>query len=180
MPTCPIIYDFGKKTPNFFLSSFYPVLITVAFEVPGSEPVNETYASVEHAYQAAKTYVAGERESLRTPGLAAGMAKRMGQFVTIRKNWESSKVTVMLQLLTIKFQRTDLRERLLSTAPKMLIEGNYWHDNFWGVCMCPRTIKGCQGASGTNNLGKLLMNLRRELQNRPEIHPIVTTNQVTV
>lgn len=34
-----------------------------------------------------------------------------------------------------------------------LIEGNYWHDTYWGVC---------EGV-GENHLGKLLMEIRNEL-----------------
>jgi hypothetical protein len=159
--TCPIIYDFGKTTPHFFLSNFYPVEITVTFVFPGSPAVTETYPSSEHAYQAAKTGILEERREFQRSytDLRPGMAKKMGRFVTLRKDWNSSRVSVMAYLLTAKFQNPELRERLLATAPKMLIEGNYWHDLFWGVCFCSKH----QG-DGLNTLGKLLMNTRRELQ----------------
>jgi predicted NAD-dependent protein-ADP-ribosyltransferase YbiA (DUF1768 family) len=47
-----------------------------------------------------------------------------------------------------------------------MIEGNWWHDNFWGDCYCnnksgkhPECLK-----PGLNKLGLLLMNLRRYFQ----------------
>lgn len=175
--TCPIIYEFGRKTPHFFLSNFFSQQITVTLVFPDGSRVTETYPSVEHAYQAAKTLSVTERQEFQKPELAAFMAKKMGQFVTLRKDWVSSRVSVMNQLLHAKFQEPFLRENLLATAPKMLIEGNHWHDNFWGVCFCPRDAKGCQGAKGVNNLGKLLMNLRESLQKNPatEVSEAVST-----
>jgi predicted NAD-dependent protein-ADP-ribosyltransferase YbiA (DUF1768 family) len=39
---------------------------------------------------------------------------------------------------------------LAATSPAELIEGNTWHDTFWGVC----------DGIGENNLGRLLMKIR--------------------
>ena len=47
---------------------------------------------------------------------------------------------------------------LLSTGDVAIIEGNYWHDNFYGQCTCEK----CAG-KGKNKLGKLLMDIRSEL-----------------
>ena len=41
----------------------------------------------------------------------------------------------------------------------LLIEGNTWHDNYWGDCSCNR----CKSKSGENMLGILLMELRDKL-----------------
>ena len=46
---------------------------------------------------------------------------------------------------------------LLATGGEELIEGNWWHDNFFGVCTCGP----CDG-KGKNNLGKILMRVREE------------------
>jgi predicted NAD-dependent protein-ADP-ribosyltransferase YbiA (DUF1768 family) len=43
---------------------------------------------------------------------------------------------------------------LLETGDAELIEGNDWGDTFWGVC----------GGKGNNFLGKLLMEVRKELR----------------
>ena len=46
----------------------------------------------------------------------------------------------------------------LATGGAVLVEGNTWHDNYWGCCTCSR----CAGRRGRNNLGRLLMKLRAE------------------
>ena len=58
-----------------------------------------------------------------------------------------------------KFNWPELRTKLLATGNRVLVEGNYWHDNFWGECTCEK-CKATQKAE--NWLGKLLME-RRDL-----------------
>lgn len=63
----------------------------------------------------------------------------------------------MEEILRMKFtQNTKLRKRLLATRNERLVEGNTWHDNFWGECYCPH----CENKVGLNHLGKLLMEIR--------------------
>ena len=132
-----------------FLSNFY--CSVVLFE-------GISYPTVEHAFQAAKTLDKSERDGLaaaKTPGLA----KRLGRRVKLRKDWEQIKVAVMSGLLRHKFNEPRLKEALVATGEAMLIEGNTWHDNFWGSCRCAR----CCG-KGRNTLGYLLMQLREDLK----------------
>ena len=49
---------------------------------------------------------------------------------------------------------------LLSTGGGDLVEGNRWHDNFWGRCVC----RACRRIGGANVLGTLLMQVRAELR----------------
>jgi len=170
----PIIYDFGKDTENFFLSNFFPIPLTVTFVTKEGQSFTETYPSSEHAFQAAKTQVLEERQEFQNNDMKAWKAKKLGAVVTLRKDWNSAKVGTMLSLLYIKFQNPELRDKLLGTLPKMLIEGNYWHDNFWGVCFCPDSNKGCNGSSGANTLGRLLMQVRSSLHSGPKENPPVT------
>lgn len=37
-----------------------------------------------------------------------------------------------------------------------IVEGNYWHDNYWGNCTCDK----CKNIEGQNKLGKILMKIR--------------------
>lgn len=123
----------------------------------------ERYATVEHAYQAAKT----NDDDLRVPfqvganlTLGPGMAKRTGQRLKLRPDWEEIKQDIMLKLLRRKFSpvySAALETLLEATHPRELIEGNGWGDTYWGVC---------QG-KGENHLGKLLMQVRAE--NRGDI-----------
>lgn len=110
------------------------------------------YPTTEHAFQAAKTLDEKEREKIRV-AKTPGQAKRLGQKVTLRKDWESIKIKIMLNLNRQKFDRADLGDRLVDTGQAELIEGNTWGDTFWGVC------KGV----GKNHLGKILMEVREEL-----------------
>lgn len=129
---------------NAFLSNFYPVMV----EYEGIR-----YPTSEHAFQAAKTLSQAERRKiagLPTPG----QAKRAGQRVTLRPDWDEIRVDVMEDILRIKFRDPDLRRKLLATKNKMLIEGNNWGDTFWGVC----------NGRGENNLGRLLTKVRRDIK----------------
>ncbi len=60
----------------------------------------------------------------------------------------------MLTLIRQKFQRFDLQEKLLVTGNAYLEEGNTWGDRIWG------TVNG----EGENRLGKILMQVRQEIQ----------------
>lgn len=111
--------------------------------------------TVEHRYQAAKAIDRAEAESvLATPTAAA--AKKMGRTITVRPDWDAVKLETMRQLLQDKFSREPFRSKLISTGEAEIIEENHWNDTFWGVC------KGV----GENHLGRLLMDLRREIQSQ--------------
>lgn len=131
-----------------FLSNFYPAKVVLD---------GETYFSTEHAYQAAKTLDAHARKVIRD-ACSPGQAKRLGKHVALRPGWEGVKLQVMLDLLRQKFAPGSvLAERLLGTGNAKLVEGNWWGDLYWGVC----------NGRGANWLGKLLMQVREELQHGP-------------
>lgn len=141
----------AKKIEKFtgeykFLSNFYPCGILY-------EEIK--YPSVEHAFQALKTFDIEKRRkiaSLKKPGLA----KKMGHRVKLRPDWEEIKINLMEELIRIKFKNHDnLKELLLKTGNSELIEGNYWGDRYWGV------FEG----KGKNILGKILMKIRDEMRN---------------
>lgn len=60
----------------------------------------------------------------------------------------------MEKILKAKFGG-NLKNKLKTTGNTTIIEGNYWHDNFWGSCHCLK----CKG-KGQNHLGNLLMKIR--------------------
>lgn len=93
--------------------------------------------------------------ALPTPG----QTKRVGKKLALRPDWKEIKVEVMRVGLKMKFDIPELRTKLLATGNRVLVEGNYWHDNFWGECTCEK-CKATQKAE--NWLGKLLME-RRDL-----------------
>lgn len=77
----------------------------------------------------------------------------------LRKNWEEVKDNVMEEIIKNKFSTPELAAKLKSTGKEELIEGNYWHDNYWGNCTCQK----CATIKGKNKLGKILMKIRSEL-----------------
>jgi N-glycosidase YbiA len=129
-----------------FLSNFHPVMI----RYDGVD-----FPTVEHAYQAIKTTDRKRRRKIATAPTPVA-AKHMGKRVQIRRNWNSIKVSVMRELLRRKFAHPELRALLLATGKKELVEINRFGDRFWGVC----------GGTGQNHLGKILMDVRREISSK--------------
>lgn len=131
-----------------FLSNFYAA--------PIIDRQGVRWWTSEHAYQACKTVDPVEKRAFLSSS-DPRIAKRMGRRVTVRPGWENIKVTIMTKIVTAKFeQHPDLMALLKQTGDTELIEGNYWHDNFWGDCACPK----CQVRPGENHLGKILMSIR--------------------
>lgn len=142
-----------------FLSNFYPTPI----RYPVDDPDAPVYRTLEHAFQAAKSVDPDERARVRavpSPGVAKGIGRHIG---SRRPDWSSVRLEVMRELLRAKFSEESLRSRLLETGDAELIEGNLWHDHFWGSCRCPRHA----GTRGLNLLGRLLMEIRGELAGKP-------------
>ena len=143
------------KKDLYFLSNFYHSPIDVFMK---------EYPTVEHAYQARKTEDEGLRELIRNAD-TPGKAKRLGQNVPLREDWEKIKRMTMISLVYKKFNSsTELRDLLLGTGDQELVEGNTWHDNYWGDCSCSR----CREIVGENHLGEALMTVRRILEARKE------------
>lgn len=126
-----------------FLSNFY------------SAPVYYNglcYPNNEAAFQAQKC---PQRAVEFTAPMTPGQAKRLGRNVPMRSDWNNIRIGVMTDLVRNKFtQHAELAEKLLATGDRELIEGNYWHDEFWGVC----------NGRGRNCLGRILMQIRSELR----------------
>lgn len=123
-----------------FLSNFYPCKIVI----DGIQ-----YQNAEAAFQAQKTLDIDERKKFTS--YSPVRAKHYGRKVTLRDDWEDIKLDVMLEVVSEKFkQNPHLLESLMRTGDAILIEGNTWHDYFWGVCR----------NKGQNHLGKILMKVR--------------------
>ena len=107
------------------------------------------YPSSEAAFQAAKC--ANDEDKIQFTKLKAYEAKRLGNLVPKRADWDDVRISVMEEILRIKFQRgSQLRTLLDATGNALLVEGNVWKDTFWGVCR----------GVGFNHLGILLMKIR--------------------
>ncbi len=110
--------------------------------------------TVEHQYQAAKTFDSEWKVQILGASTPAE-AKKLGKRCPIREDWEDVKISVMFDLLKVKFASGSLlAEKLLATGDAILEEGNWWGDKYWG------TVLG----EGQNWLGNLLMMVRGELR----------------
>lgn len=128
-----------------FLSNFYPVPVTYG---------GLTYQNNEAAFQAQKCL--DEETRKRFTEYDAGRAKGVGRQVDLRPDWEEVKVGLMEEIVRAKFiQNEDMKRKLIATAGARLVEGNSWHDVFWGVDL--------KTGKGENHLGEILMKVRAEL-----------------
>ena len=125
----------------WFLSNFFPAPVVLD---------GVTYATVEAAYQAAKTLHRPSREVVRRAAIP-GQAKRLGHTLILRPDWEAVKLQVMEALLRQKFADPKLRARLAAIEGE-IVEENTWGDVWWGRCR----------GRGENHLGRLLMRIRDE------------------
>lgn len=114
------------------------------------------YQNNEAAFQAQKTTDRNIRKSFSS--LNPSEAKRKGRRVSLRQDWELIKDQIMYSICKEKFLDPNLAEKLKQTYAYELIEGNTWHDNYWGDCKCPK----CKNIVGRNMLGKILMRIREE------------------
>ena len=133
-----------------FLSNFYVH--------PAIPEVLYGYPTVEHFFQAMKTLDKAERETIKSQP-TPGQSKRAGRRILLRDDWEDIKDEVMLHGVTHKFEIPELQEKLLDTYVDTLVEGNLWHDNYWGNCTCNNCPK-----TGKNRLGVALMRVRSEIE----------------
>lgn len=119
------------------------------------------WQSSEAAFQAEKTLNEDFKEQIRLAKSPA-IAKKMGRAVTIRIDWEEVKEQVMKDICMAKFSESKMAKALLATGNTYLIEGNTWHDNDYGICILSGCHK-CEVKRGRNLLGKVLMEVRKEL-----------------
>ena len=135
------------------LSNFYPAPIYFA---------HIKFPTVEHAFVASKSDDPMFWYKIQMiPADKAGKAKRLGRKIQLRDNWDNIKLTFMKKFLIQKFLLKEFGSFLKSTGNVKLIEGNHWHDNYWGDCHCYE----CQNIIGQNHLGILLMEVRSILYN---------------
>ena len=127
-----------------FLSNFYEAPVSYNGIV---------YTNNEAAFQAQKD-PARQKEFA---DLNASEARRLGRRVTLRKDWEQIKISVMKGIVRAKFeQNPDLADKLLDTEDSYLEEENSWGDRIWG------TVNG----QGANNLGIILMEVRELIKDK--------------
>jgi ribA/ribD-fused uncharacterized protein len=120
---------------HFFLSNMHPS--PCAYE-------GDAYPSAEHAYQAAKfpraerwvffSSTSAKLEPRAAKELARDKAAELPD--EAREAFQQRRLGVMEAVVRSKFAASsELRGLLLATGARPLVEGNHWHDDFWGVHM---------------------------------------------
>lgn len=133
---------------NRFLSNFYQSDI----EIDGI-----IYPNAEVAFQAQK-YKNDEDKREFAKIKNPVIAKRKGRTIQINVDeWNKIRLDVMKRICLEKFkQNEEIKQKLLDTKDAILIEGNNWHDTFWGI--------DNKTGEGLNHLGKILMEVRDQLK----------------
>lgn len=130
-----------------WLSNFYYSPVTIN---------DKRYNTNEHFFQACKATIKSDHELIRKAKTPA-IAKRLGRQILIREDWNKIRDEIMLKGVKEKFfQHIDLAQKLIETKNAILIEGNYWKDEYWGV----------YNGNGKNKLGEILMYVRSLLKNK--------------
>lgn len=132
-----------------WLSNFYEI---EPFEYDGV-----IYKTTENFYQAMKSVNKDERIHIASldPGKAKRYTSPHNKNFVVRDNWDMMKLEVMEFILRRKFAQKKFNDLLLATRDIYIEETNGWGDVFWG----------CTSAGeGHNNLGLLIMKIRKEIQ----------------
>lgn len=163
IPTDGRILFFKRDRAMFeFLSNFHDAPI----EIDG-----EVWRSTEFYYQAQKSFDGEYRDAIRNatspahakalatdPARSARARKRSwftGREEKMRSDWHEAKYEIMVAAVRAKFgQNADLTAMLLATSDAEVVEDSKY-DNYWGI--------GRDG-TGSNTLGKILMQVREELR----------------
>jgi ribA/ribD-fused uncharacterized protein len=123
------------------------------------------FTTSEHAFQWEK--IESDVDKLKIlQAQSTQEAKKLGNSLKIKHDWNNTRKQIMKDILICKFQNKNLKTKLLETKIHKLIEGNSWHDNFWGDCSCTR----CENKIGLNNLGFILTSVRNFYAN-DSTHP---------
>lgn len=135
-----------RSNPNEALGSYSKY----GFDLDG-----QTWASVEHYYQAMKFENAGHQLKIRQ-SVHPRKARRLGRsrLVRIRKDWPQIKVVIMTRAVYIRCRtHEEVAQLLLETGDRLIVESTQY-DYYWG---CGRDRRG------ENYYGKVLMNVRKKL-----------------
>ena len=142
---------YNRDEPYYEFTNFYPCNVFIDGKI---------WPTTEHYFQAQKFVGTPYVEKIRrlpTPRDAFQLSRVPLVSRWRRSDWDSVKDDIMLKALRVKFSDNKLlRDRLRGTGDKELVEHTS-NDSYWG--------DGGNGL-GQNKLGKLLMQVRRELKEK--------------
>ena len=143
------VWFYNRGEPYYEFTNFFPCIVFID---------GRDWPTTEHYFQAQKFVGTPYVEKIRMlpgPRDAFQLSRDPAVSCWRRSDWESVKDDIMLKALRVKFtENLSLREKLRGTGEKELVEHTS-NDSYWG--------DGGNGL-GLNKLGKLLMQVRRELK----------------
>lgn len=157
-------FVFFFKADSVF-SNFHDLTDT-PFEYSGVQ-----FSSSEHAFMYAKAECFKDSnimtELKQSFGTHPAVAKKLGRAVKPYndKKWRAVRYPVMIDVLKSKFSHPELKQQLLDTGDRILVEASPF-DAIWGVKMDmndPR-IRNPKLWRGENLLGCALMEVRQQLK----------------
>ena len=118
-----------------------------------------SYPTVEHFFCCMKTENPEQRIAL-LDFISPAKIKVEARKVKLRPDWHLIKKSVMWTALCWKFRNNTSHGVNLMNTEGQIVEWNYWHDNYWGHCVC----KKCEDKHKQNILGKMLVDIRCTLR----------------
>lgn len=82
------------------------------------------------------------------------VANEKSKGLPVFRDWKQKRDKVIEQILVQKFKDESLKDLLLETNFKKLVNANHWGDLYWGVD---------QNGNGENKLGKILEQIRADI-----------------
>lgn len=150
MPANMVIDSF--KGNFYFLSNMYPLAAPIWYKGIAYRTSEHLFAALKSLNPVIRQHIANQKD-----GFAA---KSEGKKIALRPNWSNIRTGVMKFVIQYKFSTNNkIAEMLIGTEPATLIEGNKYHDNTWGTCMC----ENCRYKPGFNLMGQILMEERTQL-----------------
>lgn len=147
-------YETGDAV-YFFTSAFDPLNNWSAHQV---RIWGQAFPTLEHGFHY-KKFEADHPEIaeqiMNAPSPWAAMQIDRQHKLERHSDWQDVKLGIMEELLRAKVdQNDDVRECLLATKNKTIYENSPW-DDFWGYA----------DGKGRNEMGKILMKVRKEISN---------------
>lgn len=165
-----------EKFQGTYLSNFYAAPVvrngitypSVEHAYQAAKFSSETFSSLNEEQKKALSEVLREKgyaepikdfgtiftEPTIPSGITKTVANKLREWGFVRKDWDDTRIEIMINLLLQKYSIPELRDKLKDTKDLYLMEGNDWEDTLWGVC----------DGKGKNMLGRTIMNIREKIK----------------
>ena len=162
------IYFYGQNNPYGYFSNHYRCEFEISSKIIGLDNSIQVYSS-EQAMMWLKALIMKDYkmakviESIVDPRDAKKAGRNISNFN--EELWIQWREIVMCEILKQKFSRPDLQKLLLDTKNEIIAEAAP-NDNIWGIGISVFQGQNNYPWKGKNLLGKCLMHVRSELNEK--------------